>query len=231
MNSDRRKTIQKQIRLPLTNSIAMAWQSIRVRPGRSLLVMSGIVLAIAFLTNILCSDALDRHASRVTVAPGGADPPAAKELDPTELVTGDEAAPDAGSDFETRWMAGLALMIAFVGILNAMLLSVTERFHEIGTMKCLGALDSLIIRLFLLESLFQGGVGTLIGLILGTGLTLIEGWLAYGGALGSVIPAGDFLRIAGICALVGVGLTVLGALYPAWRAARMPPVVALRSEV
>ena len=48
------------------------------------------------------------------------------------------------------------MLVAFVGVLNAMLMSVTERFREIGTMKCLGALNSFIVKLFLIESLFQG---------------------------------------------------------------------------
>ena len=48
-----------------------------------------------------------------------------------------------------------------------MLMSVTERFREIGTMKCLGALDGFIVKLFLIESLFQGMAGTVMGVLLG----------------------------------------------------------------
>src|SRR5207245_11646074 len=75
---------------------------------------------------------------------------------------------------QTRWLIGLALLVAFVGILNAMLMSVTERFREIGTMKCLGALDGFIIKLFLLESLFHGVIGTIVGIVLGIGLSLLS---------------------------------------------------------
>ncbi len=217
------KAIQKQAHLPLIKCLKMAWQSIRLRPGRSLLVVSGIVLAIAFLTNILCSEALSVNASRVMDAPSAAAVTATASDDPADA--------EGGSSFEARWMATLALMIAFIGILNAMLLSVTERFHEIGTMKCLGALDSLIIKLFLLESLFQGIAGTLVGITLGILLTMVEGWFAYGAAATSLVPVGQFVSMSLICLLIGIGLTIAGALYPAWRAARMAPVAALRSEV
>ena len=53
-----------------------------------------------------------------------------------------------------------------------MLMSVTERFREIGTMKCLGALDTFIVKLFLLESTFQGLAGTSAGIVIGFALTL-----------------------------------------------------------
>src|SRR5204863_933204 len=74
---------------------------------------------------------------------------------------------------QTRWLLGLALLVAFVGILNAMLMSVTERFREIGTMKCLGAHDSFTIKLFLIESLFQGVVGTVLGILTGLILSIL----------------------------------------------------------
>jgi len=216
-----KKTIRRQIQLTFWKSVRMAWQSIRVRLFRSILVVSGIVLALAFLTYILSADALLR-----AVAFDG--PPELKaELERQGVLA--SLADDAV--VQTRWMAALALMISFVGILNAMLLSVTERFHEIGTMKCLGALDSLIVRLFLLESVFIGSAGTTAGILIGLILAAVEAWAAYGGAIWSTMPVLKMLQIVGLCYLIGVVLTVGGALYPAWRAARMQPVVALRSEI
>ncbi len=217
-----KKTIRRQIQLTFWKSVRMAWQSIRVRLFRSILVVSGIVLALAFLTYILSADALLR-----AVAFDG--PPELKAELERRGVLANLADDDAV--IQTRWMAALALMISFVGVLNAMLLSVTERFHEIGTMKCLGALDSLIVRLFLLESVFIGLVGTTAGILIGLILAAIEAWAAYGGAIWSTMPVLKMLQIVGLCYLIGVVLTVGGALYPAWRAARMQPVVALRSEI
>jgi putative ABC transport system permease protein len=131
---------------------------------------------------------------------------------------------------QTRWLLCLALLVAFVGILNAMLMSVTERFREIGTMKCLGALDSFIIKLFLLESLFQGIVGTLIGVVIGLGLSVLAAASNYGSYAWNNFPKGQIGESFLICLLVGIGLTVAGAVYPAWQAARMQPIEAMRVE-
>ncbi len=85
-------------------------------------------------------------------------------------VTREEIANDV---IQTRWLLGLAMLVAFIGILNSTLMSVTERFREIGTMKCLGALDGFILRLVFLENLFQGLAGTTIGIVVGAGLALL----------------------------------------------------------
>jgi ABC-type lipoprotein release transport system permease subunit len=138
---------------------------------------------------------------------------------------------DEDARVQTRWIVGLALMVAFVGILNAMLLSVTERIAEIGTMKCLGALDSLIVELFLMESAMQGFVGTALGVAIGLLLTFAEGASRYGMPMWGLIPVGTTARLALICLAAGTGLTIVGALYPAWQAARMQPVDAMRSEI
>jgi len=131
---------------------------------------------------------------------------------------------------QTRWLLGLALLVAFVGILNAMLMSVTERFREIGTMKCLGALDSFIIKLFLIESLFQGIVGTVIGIVLGVLLSLASTLTNYGHFAWMNLPLGQISIALLLCLAVGVTLTVAGAVYPAWQAARMQPIEAMRTD-
>lgn len=213
--------IGRQSQLPLRSAVKIAWQSIRVRLVRSLLVTGGIVLALAFLTYILCSDAL-----QVAVSRNGA----ATLLEQLRRA-GALVVTDADARIQTRWMIGLALLVSFVGVLNAMLLSVTERFREIGTMKCLGALDRLIVQLFLLESIFQGVVGTTLGIGIGLLLTLIEGASVYGASMWSLIPLAVLLKRVAICLLAGTCLTVFGALYPALLAARMQPVEAMRSEV
>jgi ABC-type lipoprotein release transport system permease subunit len=112
-----------------------------------------------------------------------------------------------------------------------MLMSVTERFAEIGTMKCLGALDSLIVRLFLLESFFQGMIGTAVGIVIGLAAALIEARIQFGADLWSLTPLMSLLKLSGIAFISGIVLTVVGAVYPAWRAAKMEPVAAMRSEV
>ena len=97
----------------------------------------------------------------------------------------------------------LSLLVCVVGIANAMLMSVTERFREIGTMKCLGALDSFIIKLFLLESTFQGVAGTLVGIVIGLVLTTALAMLDYGHFIFTYFPTASVIESAGAAMLAG----------------------------
>ena len=223
---NRQKTTQgnqQEIKaLPMRKILQIAWRTIKVRIWRSLLVVSGIVLAIAFLTYILCSDAFLRH----VIARGSSE--LVQHLAQSGFIDMDSM---ADQRVQTFWMVGLALLISFVGIINAMLMSVTERFHEIGTMKCLGALDSFVLRLFLLESFFEGVLGSAAGLLLGASLSYVEGASIYGREVWGLVPLSSLLIALIGSFLAGLLLTVLGALYPAYQAARMTPVMALRSEL
>jgi len=128
------------------------------------------------------------------------------------------------------WLISLSLLVCVVGIANAMLMSVTERFREIGTMKCLGALDSFIIKLFLLESTFQGFAGTLIGIGIGLVLTMALALLDYGVFVFTYFPSAGLIK-SGVAAIVaGTSLSLIGAMLPAYKAAKMEPVDAMRSD-
>jgi predicted lysophospholipase L1 biosynthesis ABC-type transport system permease subunit len=208
--------------LSLHKITRIAIRGIKVRIWRSLLVVSGIVLAMAFLSYILCSDAFARN-----VMEHGSDKLIA-QLTAEGLINTESA---ADQRIQTYWVAGLALLISLAGIMNAMLMSVTERFREIGTMKCLGALTSFVMKLFLLESLFAGVLGTTLGLIIGFGLAYIEGFVTYGNEVGALFPVGSLLLSILFCFFTGLVLTLLGAIYPARMAAKMSPVMALRSEM
>ena len=213
---------ERQRELPLKKAAAIAWKGIRVRPGRSLLVAGGIILPITFLMYVLCTEALSI----------GAQERGSRELMARLMARGVHGAlSQEDMALQTRWMVGLALLISFVGILNAMLMSVTERFREIGTMKCLGALDSFVVRLFLLESTFQGVGGTLIGILLGLALAFGEGLRLYGGETMRLVVPGELGTQVAIALVAGVGLTIAGAVYPALRAARMKPADAMRTEI
>ena len=237
--------VQRQITLPLSKAVEIAWKSIRMRLSRSLLVTSGIVLALAFLVSIQASEAVvagmrqwiadSENAVRSSPSPTEQDREeltSAQQLQALMDTHGVPTKPEeiASNRIQTRWLLGLALLVAFVGILNSMLMSVTERFREIGTMKCLGALDGFIVKLFLIESLFQGVVGTLIGVVLGLGLSLAAAATTYGSYAFKNLPYSQILSAIGISLLVGIGLTVAGAVYPAWQAARMQPIEAMRVE-
>jgi hypothetical protein len=132
----------------------------------------------------------------------------------------------------TLWIVVISLLVTVIGVSNALLMSVTERFREIGTMKCLGALSSFIRLLFLIESSLIGAAGSLMGVVAGAILPL----LAYGFTYSFVTVLGSlpygWLMLAGAgSAVVGTLLAVLAAIYPATIASRMLPASALRSTV
>lgn len=126
----------------------------------------------------------------------------------------------------TRLITGigvLALVVGAFGIANIMLISVTERTKEIGIMKSVGATNREIIQLFLAESVLLGTAGAAIGIPLGLGV-------GYAGAnyaeVGFTIPYGW----VGIALVMGISIGIIAGLYPAWRAARVDPIEALRYE-
>jgi len=134
--------------------------------------------------------------------------------------------------FRSLWIVIISLLVTIIGIANAMLMSVTERFKEIGTMKCLGALSGFIRRLFLIESAVIGVVGSIAGIIVGILFPLLLYGIAYD--FKAVFNSVDFgyLGLVSVgCLLAGTLLSILAAIYPATIAARMIPAMALRSNV
>jgi ABC-type lipoprotein release transport system permease subunit len=109
-------------------------------------------------------------------------------------------------------------------------MAVTERFREIGTMKCLGALDRFILRLFVLEAGMQGLAGAGMGALIGAVFSLLSGWLRFGWEPLTLISLGSLAVSILIATGVGCLLSLLGVLYPALIAARMQPVEAMRVE-
>ena len=109
-------------------------------------------------------------------------------------------------------------------------MAVTERFREIGTMKCLGALDRFVLRLFLLEAAMQGLAGATAGSIIGAAFSLMNAVLMFGAAGVGSIVWGDVLISIIFSTAVGCFLSLLGVLYPAVLASKMQPVEAMRVE-
>mgnify|MGYP001090923022 CR=1 FL=1 len=217
--------IQKQIVLPWSKALEIAYRSIYVRLGRSIITMSGVILAIAFMMSILANGAILRHLVALN------DPQINYVLQQEGERTGTEALVDQGVKQEQVWLISLSLLVALIGIVNAMLMSVTERFREIGTMKCLGALDSFIVRLFLIESTFQGLIGAGLGVVLGLLTAATWKTIQYGcPAMNSPAVWGQLL-LDGLFALaVGTIIGVAASIYPAYTAARMAPVDAMRAD-
>ena len=117
----------------------------------------------------------------------------------------------------------IALVAAGIGIMNIMLVSVTERTKEIGVRKSIGARSRDILRQFLTEAVFISEAGGILGIILGViGGDVLAGWLK----VDLIFPYGWAVAGLVVCSAIGIGF----GLYPAYRAASLDPIEALRFE-
>lgn len=128
------------------------------------------------------------------------------------------------------FLVGISFLVCMVGIANAMLMAITERFREIATMKCLGATDGFILALFLIEAGIQGAAGGAVGTVVGMLLSLSKGGWLFGSHLLIYLPWLG-LALAGLaCVFAGLLLATLASIYPSWMASRMAPMEAMRVE-
>ncbi len=214
------KIISYQVNLPWSKAFEIAVKSLKKRFARSLITMVSVILAIAFLMSIWVTHHLEMGLKALKI-------PAINSL---LMQNGVDLTSTSQVSSKMIWLISLSLMVCSVGIVNAMLMSVTERFREIGTMKCLGAMDNFIIKLFMIEAGIQGALGTVAGIVLGTAIGFGSGVYAYGQvAVTSVSPLA-VAESALLSLAVGVTLCLVFAIYPAYVAASMQPVEAMRVE-
>ncbi len=120
-------------------------------------------------------------------------------------------------------IAGISLLVGGIGVMNIMLVSVTERIKEIGLRKALGAPPRVIRRQFLVESSVLGLAGGLLGVVLG-----VIGAAVLPSVVNQPITISGLAAVGAIAVAVAIG--VIFGVYPASRAARLAPIDALRSE-
>lgn len=128
------------------------------------------------------------------------------------------------------WLLMVSMLVCVIGISNAMLMTVTERFREIATLKCLGALDGFIMLMFVLESCVLGAVGGIIGAVLGTVIGLGRTLTVFGFGFITALPLADLLAGVAVAVGMGIALAAIAAVYPALKAARLAPMEAMRIE-
>lgn len=124
----------------------------------------------------------------------------------------------------------ISFLVCMVGIANAMLMSITERFREIATMKCLGATDRYILLQFMMEAALQGLIGGLVGVLLGFLIAFLRDAASCGSYLFLYWPGAEILLSGVFSLLIGVLLAVLASVQPSWSASRMAPMEAMRIE-
>lgn len=213
--------IQKQVVLPWGQVIKISLNSVRARFFRSLITMMTLSLAIAFVSYTYSSyDILTSLWPHV-----------GPSLQERILNSGYDLVQGAfGSSPKDRWLILLSLTVCVVGILNAQLMAVTERFREIGTFKCLGALNSFVVRIFVIEAIYQGILGGIVGSIAGVLFSTTSLLIKLGWAVLLWWPAGEMaFRILSATGLAII-LSLIGVVYPALVAAHMQPAIALRTE-
>ncbi len=217
--------VQRQISLTWRQAAVISMRNVTLRLGRAAVTGTGVVLGIAFLTAVWTSRVVEEGIHRHETEGAryvGAEEAMGEEL--AEQVLKERRA-------KANWLVVMSLLVCGVGITNSLLMSVTERFREIGTMKCLGALDEFIVRLFLIEAAVLGVLGSVVGALLGHLVMLLVSCINHDFTVPAKMNWIDMLGYLGLSLVIGTLLSLFAALLPSVRAAKLPPAAALRTEI
>lgn len=197
------KKEKREVVFPLSEAIEFSLESIKRRFTRAFITILSIILGIAFMVALLTISNI------------------------VQAIT-----PGQGVQAYQLWMAIIALLVCGVGIVNSMLMSVSERYKEIGTIKTLGAMDSHILEIFIIEAFLLGTIGGVIGGFSGWAVAFIIYFATATANAGLVIGAAiNSLVIVGYAILLSIFLSLISAIAPSLVAARLNPAEALRYEV
>ena len=194
----------KKIEFPLIEAFGISLEQIRKRLKRTLIIVGSIALGIALLTHL--------EMTNVILAAY------MKNMDIT-------------IEAYQFWLIVVSLLVCTMGLINANLIAVYERVREIGTMKCLGALDQHVMKLFLIESLIFGLVGGVLGFSIGTLTAIASSSFQLGTNVLWITPLNTTLKYLVLITGLSTLLSVISTVYPAVRAAKLNPVEALRHSI
>jgi len=196
-------TSQRATTFPIIQALKFGWEDMMARGTRSRIIAFSILLSVTFMVF------LSVMASIFAAMTG-------------EIAT-----------VQTHYflMEIIALLVCLVGVTNTMLMSVTERFKEIGTMKCLGARDTHVVLVFLFEALILGALGGSGGALTGLAVGAVVSGLQVGWTIVMQVPLQEYVTHVLRGVVTAVLLGQLGSLYPAYYVARLRPVEALRHEL
>ena len=224
--------VNRLVVLPMGKSLEIAYRSIKVRFFRSLITTMSLVLAVSFLSFVRVSN---------DVANGLL---ATKDDGFRQMLIGSgyDLEPDdtsVGSSPKQRWIVILSLLVCVVGIVNAQLMAVTERFREFGIQLSMGMPQSKLALTVLIETVMIALIGIVIGNILGYIVNsyvaanpfeisgeLAEMWREYGflPVLTSTVRASSFLNTT----LSIFGISILSSFYPLYRVHMLEPLKGIR---
>lgn len=125
------------------------------------------------------------------------------------------------------WVSIISIIVCIITIFNSMLISVAERYKEIGVMKCLGAKNSLVMKLFITEALLIGVSGGFSGFIIAFVFTSPLLFIQFG----FLLPLPSYLYIFTTSIFLAITISIIATIYPAYYASKINPVEALRYEV
>jgi putative ABC transport system permease protein len=212
--------IPNQYSIPWSVAFQVSWAGVRRRIFRSAITMLGVVLAISLLTYMVVTQNITDALVHANI----------DDLNLLLQKAGIDIFSSNRVDSMTILLITLSLITCLVGIINAMLMSVTERIKEIGTLKCLGALDSFIVKSYFIESSLQGFLGTLLGIIIGLLVAILIATTNYHGYVFTYFPGLATLKSTLIAAATGLFISIAASIAPAYWAAKKEPVEAMRVE-
>lgn len=195
---------KRKIELPLVEAFQISLEQIRKRLKRSIILICSIALGIALFTYLQMTNIIF-----------------SVYMSSTETTI----------EAYQSWLIIISLFVCGIGLINANIIATYERYREIGTMKCLGALDQHILMLFLVEAFIFGFVGGLLGFSIGTVISIASSSLQLGTNVFWIIPIDPVLRFLGLTIVLSIFISTGSTIYPALKAAKLNPIEALRYNV